>query len=359
VSGSDAQGLSALDQRMVEAFAVQISACDKSGAPFTADLLRALLRDFKAGGPWRGLIGGWPVDPQMDVVALRCQGALHRLALQGVEPFKGLFERFDRDPAALDGAVRAAGARPEVRDWIRNPPQTNEVMRSAVFLGGFFEIARAQGLPLRLLEMGASAGLNLNWPLYRYRLGETVWGPPDSPVRLEPQWEGPSPQAADIAIHSRRGVDQLPVDLADPQARFRLLSYVWADQGERMARIRGAQALARAHPATVDQGDAADWVEAQLQDLPQGATTVLYHSYVWLYLSEPTKARIRQALARAGARTDAATGLARLSFESVDGAENSQLTLTLWPGGEKRVLARAHPHGRWIKWLGSAPGMIS
>lgn len=351
--------MNALDRRMVEAFHIQIAICENSAAPFTADLLRALLRDFEAGGAWRGLIGGWPVDPEMDVVALRCIGALHRLALQGAPPFKGLFERLDRDPGALDAAVRAAGARPEVADWIKNPPQTNEVMRSAVFLGGFFEVARAQGLPLRLLEMGASGGLNLNWPLYRYRLGDTLWGPPDSPVRLEPQWEGPSPEVAELVIHSRHGVDQLPVDLADPQARFRLLSYVWADQAERMARIRGAQALAMEHPATVDRADAADWVEAQLADLPEGTTTVLYHSYVWLYLPEATKARVRAALARAGDKTNARTGLARLSFESVDGAENAHLTLTTWPGGQKRVLARAHPHGRWIKWLGSAPEMIS
>ena len=344
---------------MVEAFHVQIAICENSGAPFTADLLRALLRDFEAGGAWRGLIGGWPIDPEMDVVALRCMGALHRLALLGVEPFEVLFVRLDRDPGALDAAVRAAGARPEVAGWLKNPPQTNEVMRSAVFLGGFFEVARAQGLPLRLLEMGASAGLNLNWPLYRFKLGDTLWGPPESPVRLEPQWEGPSPQPAAIEIHSRRGVDQLPVDLADPQARYRLLSYVWADQADRMARIQGAQALARDHPATVDQGDAADWVEAQLADLPEGTTTVLYHSYVWLYLPEATRTRIRAALDKAGARTDARTGLARLSFESVDSTENARLTLTTWPGGQKRILAHAHPHGRWIKWLGSAPEMIS
>jgi hypothetical protein len=352
-----------LDQRMVEAFRTQIDICDNGGAPFTANLLRALLRDFEAGGAWRGLVGGWQADPNMDVVALRAAGALHRLALHGVEPFKGLFQRLDRDPQVLEAAVQAAGARPElaseVAHWLKNPPQTNEVMRSAVFLGGFFEIARAQGLPLRLLEMGASGGLNLNWPLYRFKLGETAWGPPDSPVRLEPKWEGPSPRVADIEIHSRHGVDQLPVDLTDPEARFRLLSYVWADQADRVDRIRNALTLAESNPPQVDKADAADWVEAQLADLPPGTTTVLYHSYVWLYLAQATKDRIRAALARAGEKTDADTGLARLSFESADGTENSHLTLTLWPGGGKRVLARAQPHGRWIKWLGSAPGMIS
>ncbi len=347
------------DQHTARAFRVQIDFCEKGGARFTADLLRALADDFAAGGAWRSLLGGWPGDPEMDAVALRAVGALHRLALKGVEPFKGLFERLDRTPAALADAARRAADWPQMGEWLSNPPQTNEVMRSAVFLGGLFEAARAQGLPLRMLEMGCSAGLNLYWDRYRYGLGDTDWGPPDSPVRLQPEWQGPSPAPAPLQVRSRRGVDQLPVDLADAEARFRLLSYVWADQAERVARVRGALELAGADPPPVDRADAADWVEAQLAELPAGTTTVLYHSYVWLYLPSETKARIRAALDEAGARTDATRGLAWLSFESEEGAETPFLTLTLWPGGESRRLAQAHPHGRWVKWLGSGPGMLS
>ncbi len=340
------------DQRMTDAFQVQIDICDQSGAPFTADLLRALLADFMDGGPWRTLFGEWPVDPVMDVVALRGAGAMHRLALHGIEPFKGLFEGLGRDPQALREAVRLAGERPEVAEWLKNPPQTNEVARSAVFLGGFFEIARLQGKPLRMLEMGCSGGLNLLWDRYHYRLGDTEWGDPASPVRLQPRWEGASPQAAPLEVRSVRGVDQLPVDLGDPEQRFRLLSYVWADQADRVARVRGALELAKASPPPVDRADAADWVEMQLAELPRGTTTVLYHSYVWLYLPEATKDRVRAALAAAGEAADADTGLAWLSFESVDGTEKSELRLTLWPGGQQRTLARAHPHGRWVKWSG-------
>jgi hypothetical protein len=28
------------------------------------------------------------------------------------------------------------------------------------------------------------------------------------------------------------------------------------------------------------------------------------------------------------------------------------VTLTLWPGGEPRLLANCHPHGAWVEWLG-------
>jgi hypothetical protein len=199
-------------------------------------------------------------------------------------------------------------------------------------------------------EMGCSAGLNLLWDRYRFQLGETFWGAEDSPVRLEPRWEGPPPEAAAVSVASRRGVDQLPIDLADPDQRVRMLSYIWADQPERVERVRGALQLAQQDPPPVDHGDAADWVEAELAELPQGQTTVLYHSFVWHYLPAATQARISAALAEAGARAHVDAGLAHLTFESVDGTEKSALTLTLWPGGERRVLADAHPHGRWVRW---------
>ncbi len=245
----------------------------------------------------------------------------------------------------------AAALWPDMPQWLKNPPQTNETMRSAVFLGGFLQVARAQGLPLRMREVGASAGLNLLWDRYRYRLGDTVWGPEDSPVRLQPEWQGAAPEPGPITVASRKGVDQLPIDLSDPEQRSRLLSYVWADQADRVARARAALDLARQEPPPVERGDAAAWVEAELAALPEGETTVLYHSFVWHYLPAATQARITAALEAAGARAHAGAGLARLAFEMADADERSKLTLTLWPGGRTRVLAEAHPHGRWVRWL--------
>ncbi|MEI9891022.1 MAG: DUF2332 family protein [Caulobacteraceae bacterium] len=335
------------DQAMAAAFRTQIGWC-RPTAPFTADLLEAILRDFEAGGGWRGLLGGWAAEPIADAATLRAIGGVHRLALMGVEPFKAVYARLDRDAKALDEAARAAAAWPDMPRWLENPPQTNETMRSAVFLGGFLEVARAQGLPLRMREMGASAGLNLLWDRYRFKLGDTVFGPEDSPVRLEPKWEGPSPEPAPIVLASSKGVDQLPIDLSDPQQRFRLLSYVWADQADRLDRMRGAVELARQALPVVEQGDAADWVERELAELPAGQTTVLYHSYVWQYLPRATQDRVTAALEAAGRRTGPDTGLAHLALESAHGTELTNLTLTLWPGGETRVLAEAHPHGRWV-----------
>jgi hypothetical protein len=61
---------------------------------------------------------------------------------------------------------------------------------TAELVGGFLQIADAAGgKPMRLLEIGASAGLNQAWDQYRYELGEAgQWGPSDSPVRVQADW---------------------------------------------------------------------------------------------------------------------------------------------------------------------------
>ncbi|MCB1040214.1 MAG: DUF2332 family protein, partial [Acidimicrobiales bacterium] len=66
---------------------------------------------------------------------------------------------------------------------LRSNVQTNEVGRSATLLGGFLEVGRG-GLPLRVLEVGASAGLNLRFDRYRYVAAGRSWGPAQSPLQF-------------------------------------------------------------------------------------------------------------------------------------------------------------------------------
>ena len=80
--------------------------------------------------------------------------------------------------------------RDEVCRRIGDGVQTNEVGRSAVLVGGYAVVAERTALPLRVLELGASAGLNLRWDAYAYDTGRVVAGDPDSPVRFERVWEG-------------------------------------------------------------------------------------------------------------------------------------------------------------------------
>ena len=131
------------------------------------------------------------------------------------------------------------------------PPQTNEVGRAAALIGGLLHlVADNDDRPLRLVEIGASAGLNLRADRFRVELadGRSV-GPAGSPVVLRDPWQGPLPPLRPrLVVVERLGCDVAPLDPATTEGRLRLTSYVWPDQLERLDRLRGALQLAARGP---------------------------------------------------------------------------------------------------------------
>jgi len=345
-----------MPQTLAEAFARQIAWCDGNGSPFTARVLEAAWTDRERGGGLRELLPHWPGDAGADAVPLRVAGALHALALSGCEPaLAALYppQREGFDPALGPAAVAAALARHRevVAAYLAVAPQTNEIGRGAVLLAGFAQVARDTGLPLATFEIGASAGLNQLWHRYRYRLGDVDWGDPASPVLIEAEWRGARaalPRHIDVASHA--ACDVAPIDLADDDAVLRLTSYVWPEQRERLRRLRAAIALARELGLHVDRADALPWVRAALAPTRTGQASVLVHSVMWQYMPQATRDALREAIAAAGARATSDAPLAWLRFEPPNADAHMELSLTLWPGGTMRVLATAHPHGRWIEW---------
>ena len=134
-----------------------------------------------------------------------------------------------------------------------------------MLLPGFLAIARETGLPLEIAEIGASAGLNLNFDRYHYRYGAAEWGDPASPVRLAPELRGKLPPLdGALTVSARSGCDIAPVDLSNKAARLRLRCFIWADQTARLQRLDAAIGLALAAPVTLVQADAADFVRQKL-----------------------------------------------------------------------------------------------
>jgi len=235
-------------------------------------------------------------------------------------------------------------------DFLENPPQTNEVGRSAMLMSGLLVVADAFPLPLRLFELGSSAGLNLVLDRYGYDLGGREAGDPQSALLLAPDWAGPPPPSATIDIVERRGVDLSPRDVTRDGER--LLAFVWADQRERIARLEAALAIAAADPPPVDLGDAAEWLERLLPAAPAaGAVRVVLHSIAFQYFPATTQARIAQLLERLGTEADERSPLAWLRCEQLPGEERASLRLRTWPGGE-RLLGWAQAHGAAVEWLG-------
>ena len=163
--------------------------------------------------------------------------------------------------------------------------------RAGALVGGLLHLVATIPAPVRLLEIGASAGLNLRADRFRVELpGGGHVGPASSPVVLSDVWRGARHRTdGRLDVVERRGCDTAPVDVATPEGRLLLTSYVWPDQVERLERLRGAFEVAARVPARLDRSGAADWLERL--DLLDGTTTVLWHSIMWQYLDHAERAR--------------------------------------------------------------------
>jgi hypothetical protein len=328
------------------------------GSDFTALLCNVAFECMDPANPVGRRILEWPGDPAplADNLPLRVAGALHSLARSGRVP--ALTAVYPPAPmpsaAVLASAVRAAfsaeGSR--IGTWLDSPPQTNEVGRSAMLLGGWLTVAAATKMPLSLFEIGSSAGLNLLADRYQYRFGSVSWGEPSAKPLICPDWSGPEPPvAAPLTIVSRRGCDRSPVDLRFREDCDRLLAYVWPDQRERLARLEEAIATARVDPPLLDRADAADWIRRHLDvDGPQGTARILFHSLVWQYLPPAAQREISSHLGEVARAARSESPFAWLRFELGGDEKGAELRLTLWPNGAERLLAVAHPHGNWVRW---------
>lgn len=332
--------------------------------PLAAALMMSLSRVLPRAAALYQRIENWPGDLASDGVIFRLNAGLHALALAGRAPeLLGLYrsDDFPQIPPSigLDRAVAAALAdhREELLAWLAHPTQTNEVARVAGLVAALLELGRDTALPCEVLELGASAGLNLNLQHYSCILGGQRAGAADSPVMLAPEWRGRAAAAAPLTIIGARGVDLHPLDVARPEHRSRLQAYVWPGEYRRNARLGAAIGLALQFPPQVERGRAGDWLARALA-VPQapGVRRVVFHSMVLQYADARERAAIDAALAAAGARADSDTPIARVGIEWCSDRRSVELRITQWDGGRQAgvptVAALCHPYGEWLDWRG-------
>lgn len=246
--------------------------------------------------------------------------------------------------------------------------QTNEPGRCAALRAGLGRLATHADRPVALLELGASAGLLLHLDRYRYRYGEVEIGPQGSDVTISPELRGPPPQDLTLpTIAQRIGIDLDPLDPSDPATASWLKACVWPEDIDRLRRLEAALSIASANDdIRFVTADLVEVLEPAVREVNSDLLVCVMHSAAFAYLDEATFHHVEGTLERLGAERD----LARLAFEapflepfvtlarSVPGSEPDEeiflLGLSTWSRGVRRdeLLARAHPHGAWIDWLG-------
>lgn len=326
------------------------SATRARGGLLYSYLLQHIAEDIEAGGPFVDLLSPYRDEPKSRLMPLRLMAEMHRRVLDDELP--DLVAHYPSAGGTLgpegawqpfrEACLRGAAG---LREALQRPHQHNEVARSGAILSGLDFIARETEMPLRLLEVGASAGLLLRSDRYR-----DAWWMPELFVQASP------PRLA-LRVVERRGCDPSPIDPTSDYGRTRLRALVWADLVEHMRMIDYAIDVCRQVPAQVDQADGADWLPQRLSEAEPGAVSVVFHSMMVDHCSEASLSRMGAVLQSEAAHARLKAPLAWLRFEPsgpVDALEappTVEVRLTLWPGGDDRVLAVADTNGRGVKWL--------
>jgi hypothetical protein len=338
------------------AFANQVAYCEHAGAHITARIVGgiAAVLASDARSALLDQLRGWTGAPLADALPLRVAGGLHALHLSAAAPaLAPIYRGETADDARIIGDVMAAHEA-ALLPWLDGPPQTNEAGRSANFIAAMLWLAD-RGCPARFdcLEIGSSAGINLMVDRYAYDLAGVKVGPEAAVMHFAPLWQGNPPPARGIAIASTKGCDVAPVDLTDPAQALRLKAYVWPEHTIRFERLDAAIRAAAARKPDLVTASAADFVEAELAKPQASATTrILMHSIVWQYVPADQQARVRAAMAAAGAGATDERPLAWVMVEADRTVHRHKLTVRLWPGGGEEVqLAWSHPHGADLEWL--------
>jgi hypothetical protein len=330
------------------------------GSPLYGGLLDHTAADLDAGGPAAALLADHVSHRAPGLLALRLLGGVHAHVLSRQAPELALY--YPSVGGTADPGTDADLAWPAfrallhehaatLRPWLDRAPQTNEIGRGVALVGALRHLVAEADLPIRLVEVGASAGLNLRADLARITGAGTTHGDPASPAQLLDAWRGAPPPATVPRIVGRSGGDLHPIDATTTDGRLTLTAYVWADQVDRIERLRGGLALAARAPVDL-QAEPASATLGRVA-VSTGHWTVLWHSVFRQYLSETEYAAMTATIQAIAGTASPEAPFAHIFAEPAkrSGDGDVEVVLTTWPGGHRRLLGVAAAHGIPTTWL--------
>lgn len=222
--------------------------------------------------------------------------------------------------------------------------QTNEVGRCAYLMPGFLTIAAENpGRPLALVDVGASAGLNLNWDHYRYRYASgEEFGPGDSGVVIDcdARESLPALPAGFPEVNFRVGIDLAPVDLSDDEEYRWMQALVWPEHTDRAAMLSAARDVWLRSRPSILQGDAVDLLPEALATAPGDAALCVFHCHTLNQFPSGARETFEDVLRAASTE--------RVVYRLA--SEGERVSLRRMTNGFATTIltARRQVHGKWV-----------
>ncbi|MFE1521632.1 DUF2332 domain-containing protein [[Kitasatospora] papulosa] len=304
-----------------------MAAAMTNSLPVSGELLSVVMEDISDSGPISRHICDHP-DADTPLFGLRVLAGVKLLVLTGQAPELAThLEDFMSGQTSVDYVERirrifrkTITEHPdEIWEALNRPVQQHLPSRAGFLLRGLGMLGAKK---VRLLELGACAGLTLIPDRYRWFGNDWQWGDEKSSVRMPA--EGPWP--GDINIVERAGCDLSPRDPANEQDRMILRSFIAPEREVEQMELDEALILASESRVRVDEADAAEWLGQELLcQTESDTTTVVWHSLFWGYLNSEKRSELNGILSSAAKHTR----LARISYEPEEwgGAPHLEITV--------------------------------
>lgn len=227
--------------------------------------------------------------------------------------------------------------------------QTNEVRRCAYLYPMFADIYEKHRMPLALIEIGASAGLQLGIEQYRYIYNDKlVVGNLNSSLTIHAQNRGkelPRSIKEIPVVETRIGVDLNPIDLQNKEELKWLQALIWPEHQERKNLLNQSASIIKNLDIQLIRGDAVEQIEEICDQIPLNQLIVIFHTHVANQIPIHLKDELIENLKRMSAK--------RSIYHCYNNMYDTLLHQDYMADKivhSKRVLGETDGHARWFTW---------
>ncbi|MBU9722753.1 MULTISPECIES: DUF2332 domain-containing protein [Bacillaceae] len=281
-------------------------------------------------------------------------GAVHFLLLKGIDhQLKEYYPSLTEVPRQFDGEIFThfkefcTEFREEIITLLKTRlVQTNEVRRCAYLFPIFSFIHNKAKKPLSLIEIGTSAGLQLNWDKYSYSYGtDEHYGNKNSTVHITSQIIG----GTDLSFYptippvaSRVGIDLHVSDLTNDEDYLWLKSLIWPEHRDRRVLFEKAASCFMKNQVELVEGDGVALLEKIVDTLPKDTAICIFHTHVANQMPDVTKVDLLSKVKKVGSKRDV--------FHLYNNIWDSKLHLDYYLDGVEyhQTIGDTDGHGRWF-----------
>ncbi|MGI2293266.1 DUF2332 domain-containing protein [Paenibacillus sp. GXUN7292] len=228
--------------------------------------------------------------------------------------------------------------------------QTNEVRRCSYLYPAFCYIYEKTNMPLALIEIGTSAGLQLLWDKYGYfyNSGNQIYGNNLAQLIIESKFDEtglPFLLKESPPVNTRIGLDLHVNDLNNADDYLWLKSLIWPEHTERFATFEKACHRLKQQSLKLIEGNGVKLLTEMASTIPRDSVLCVFHTHVANQMPEDDKYELIEHIKKLGDE--------RAIFHLYNNMwDSGQLHLDYYLNGKeyKETLAETDGHGEWFKW---------